>query len=102
MSVRRWLNFAIWAALRAAQMAKNRSARGARGTIFRTCRVHVILDLAPFLISGFRRREAPPKPAFTVRALRARTANAKGARSELSNINADDSCHLTWGRSTAF
>jgi hypothetical protein len=40
-------------------------------------------DLAPFSISGFRRREAPPKPAFTVRALRARTVNAKGARSEI-------------------
>jgi hypothetical protein len=39
LKVRRWLNFAIWAALRAAQMAKNRSARGA---IFRTCRVHVV------------------------------------------------------------
>jgi hypothetical protein len=42
-SVRRWLNFAIWAALRAAQMAKDRSARSARGTIFRTCRVHIFL-----------------------------------------------------------
>jgi hypothetical protein len=43
-------------------------------------------DLAPFSISEFQRREAPPKPAFTVRALRARTVNAKGARSELSQI----------------
>jgi hypothetical protein len=42
LKVRRWLNFAIWAALRAAQMAKNRSARSARGTIFRPCRVHVV------------------------------------------------------------
>ena len=44
-------------------------------------------DLAPFSISGFQRREAPPKPAFTVRALRARTVNAKGARSELTMIH---------------
>jgi hypothetical protein len=40
-------------------------------------------DLAPFSISGFRRREAPPKPTFTVRAQSARTVNAKGARSEI-------------------
>jgi hypothetical protein len=44
--------------------------------------VRVSSDLAPFSISGFQRREAPPKPTFTVRALRARTVNAKGARSE--------------------
>jgi hypothetical protein len=43
-----------------------------------------ISDLAPFSISGFQRREAPPKPTFTVRARSARTVNAKGARSELS------------------
>jgi hypothetical protein len=42
-----------------------------------------ISDLALFSISGFQRREAPPKPTFTVRALRARTVNAKGARSEI-------------------
>jgi hypothetical protein len=41
-------------------------------------------DLAPFSISGFQRREAPPKPTFTVRALRAQTVNAKGARSEIT------------------
>jgi hypothetical protein len=41
-------------------------------------------DLASFSISGFQRRKAPPKPAFTVRALRARTVNAKGARSEIT------------------
>jgi hypothetical protein len=38
LEVRRWLNFAVWAARGAVQTAKNRSARG---TIFRTCRVHV-------------------------------------------------------------
>jgi hypothetical protein len=47
-------------------------------------KLYVVSDLAPFAISGFRRRFAPPKPTFTVRALRARTVNAKGARSELS------------------
>jgi hypothetical protein len=40
LEARRWLNFALWAALRAAQRAKNRSAHG---TIFRTGRVHVKL-----------------------------------------------------------
>jgi hypothetical protein len=46
-----------------------------------------ILDLAPFSISEFRRRFVPPKPSFTVRALDARTVNAKDARSELSHIS---------------
>jgi hypothetical protein len=41
-SVRRWLNFAVWAARSSAQTAKNRSARSARGTIFRTCQIHVL------------------------------------------------------------
>ena len=41
-------------------------------------------DLAAFSTSWFRRRFAPPKPAFTVRALRARTVNAKGARSKVN------------------
>jgi hypothetical protein len=43
-------------------------------------------DLAAFSTSWFRRCEAPPKPAFTVRALRARTVNAKGARSKVSKV----------------
>jgi hypothetical protein len=37
-------------------------------------------DLAPFSTGIFRRRKAPSKNAFTVRA---RTVNAKGARFEL-------------------
>jgi hypothetical protein len=49
----------------------------------------VISDLAPFPTGVFRRRKALPKNAFTVRALRARTVNAKGARSELSNLKAE-------------
>ena len=45
LEVRRWLNFAVWAAPCAAQTAKNCSTRGARGTIFRTCRAHVFKPL---------------------------------------------------------
>ena len=41
-----------------------------------------VSDLAAFSTSWFRRRFAPPKPAFTVRARSARTVNAKGARSK--------------------
>jgi hypothetical protein len=44
-------------------------------------------DLAAFSTSWFRRRFAPPKPAFTVRALRARTVNAKGARSRSQHLS---------------
>jgi hypothetical protein len=43
-------------------------------------------DLAPFSISGFRRRFAPPKPTFTVCARSARTVNVKGARSEIKRV----------------
>jgi hypothetical protein len=53
-------------------------------------------DLAAFSISWFRRREAPPKPAFTVRALRARTVNAKGARSKLPIIYAIEVIPITF------
>jgi hypothetical protein len=45
-------------------------------------RLNANSDLAAFSTSWFRRREAPPKPAFTVRALRARTVKAKGASSK--------------------
>jgi FtsP/CotA-like multicopper oxidase with cupredoxin domain len=43
-----------------------------------------ILD--PFSTGGFRRRKASPKTAFPVRALRARTGNANGARSKTTKF----------------
>jgi hypothetical protein len=43
LEARRWLNFSIWAARSAAQMEKIRSAREARGTNFRTSRIHVCM-----------------------------------------------------------
>jgi hypothetical protein len=54
-------------------------------------------DLALVSTSGFQRRFAPPKPAFTVRALRARTVNAKGARSEVTpRIAPEDRALSRW------